>query len=192
MLEDAQPCSLRACSRDDPECGARRGVSLLPLVPAKAGTQHLDSRRSAFTRVFDALCAGMSGRGKPRWSAERRASRVMGRKAPRKRLACRDTARPTGASQAPERLSALRPPSPGARSNDAKPRAQKMRRGNESGCLKSETGMTNRAVGIVYPGCGAARASAKRCAADPGPPRTGTVHASRVYPTCAHLSADLG
>src|SRR5215831_12858956 len=33
----------------------------------------------------------------PRWSAERRASRVMGRKAPRKRLACRDTARPTGA-----------------------------------------------------------------------------------------------
>jgi len=31
----------------------------------------------------------MSGRGRPRWSAERRASRVTGRKAPRKRLACR-------------------------------------------------------------------------------------------------------
>jgi hypothetical protein len=48
-----------------------------------------------------------------RWSAERRASRVMGRKAPRKRLACRVMARKTGASHAPERLSALRPPSIG-------------------------------------------------------------------------------
>src|SRR6516225_6432386 len=37
MLERSQPCSLRACSRDDPECGARRGESLRPLVPAKAG-----------------------------------------------------------------------------------------------------------------------------------------------------------
>jgi hypothetical protein len=46
----------------------------------------------------------------PRWSAERRASRVMGRKAPRKRLACRVTCTPTGVSQTPERLSALRPP----------------------------------------------------------------------------------
>src|SRR5262245_42872033 len=26
MLDRTQPCSLRACSRDDPECGARRGV----------------------------------------------------------------------------------------------------------------------------------------------------------------------
>jgi hypothetical protein len=46
----------------------------------------------------------------PRWSAERRASRVMGRKAPRKRLTRRVMACPTGAA-APERLSALRPPS---------------------------------------------------------------------------------
>jgi hypothetical protein len=30
------------------------------------------------------------------------------------------------------------------------------------------------------------RCRAPRCTADPGPPRTGTVHASRVYPTCAH------
>src|SRR6516164_4333917 len=43
----------------------------------------------------------------PRWSAERRASRVMGRKAPRKRLAYRVMIRPTGAA-APERFSALR------------------------------------------------------------------------------------
>src|SRR5262249_25079182 len=46
----------------------------------------------------------------PRWSAERRASRVMGRKAPRKRPAYRVMIRLTGAA-APERLSALRPPS---------------------------------------------------------------------------------
>src|SRR6266478_5377813 len=58
----------------------------------------------------------------PRWSAERRASRVMGRKAPRKRLVRRVTACPTGASHAPERLSALRPPlDSGERSKVANP-----------------------------------------------------------------------
>jgi hypothetical protein len=36
------------------------------------------------------------------------------------------------------------------------------------------------------------RCSAKRCIADPGPPRTGTVHASRVYPTCAHWAPISG
>src|SRR6516165_4023001 len=36
------------------------------------------------------------GEKPPRWSAERRASHAEGRKAPRKRLACRDTARLTG------------------------------------------------------------------------------------------------
>jgi hypothetical protein len=113
---------LRACSRDDPECGARRGVSLLPLVPAKAGTQLLDSR-----------LRGNERRGKPRWSAERRASRVMGRKAPRKRLACRVISAftrvfdarwraPRVFRRAPERFSALRPPlSPGERSKGANP-----------------------------------------------------------------------
>ena len=56
---------------------------------------------------------------------------VMGRKAPRKRLACRNTARPTGASHAPERLSALRPPlDSGERSKVQTPGA-KTRRGNE-------------------------------------------------------------
>jgi hypothetical protein len=46
----------------------------------------------------------------------------MGRKAPRKRLACRVMARPTGASHAPERLSALRPPLDwGERSKSCKP-----------------------------------------------------------------------
>src|SRR5438876_828313 len=40
------------------------------------------------------------------------------------------------------------------------------------------------------PGCGAARNEVERCAADPGPPRTVTIHASRACPTCSHLSAD--
>jgi hypothetical protein len=34
--------------------------------------------------------------------------------------------------------------------------------------------------------------AAERCTADPGPPRTVTVHASRACLTCAHLSADFG
>src|SRR6266516_7436642 len=44
----------------------------------------------------------------------------------------------------------------------------------------------------MCPGCGATRSRAQRCTADPGPLQTVTVHASRVYPTCAHLRADLG
>src|SRR6516162_2951061 len=84
-------------------------------------------------------------RAKPRWSAERRASRVMGRKAPRKRLAYRvisaftrvfdahDT--PHGCS--PERFSALHPSIRGGEAKSQTPDAE-MRRGNEMGCLKSE------------------------------------------------------
>src|SRR4029077_20898723 len=61
----------------------------------------------------------------PRWSAERRASRVMGRKAPRKRLTRRVMACPTGAA-APERFSALRHPHSGViGAKVAKARAQK-------------------------------------------------------------------
>src|SRR5207253_3964183 len=33
----SRPCSLRACSRDDPECGARRGVLRRRLVTACPG-----------------------------------------------------------------------------------------------------------------------------------------------------------
>src|SRR5437868_12084369 len=63
MLEDAQLRSLRACSRDDPECGARRGVSLLPLVPAKAGTQLLDSReKRARSMYLPRRCGGSRAR----------------------------------------------------------------------------------------------------------------------------------
>jgi hypothetical protein len=40
-------------------------------------------------RVFGERSAAPGSPKPPRWSAERRASRVMGRKAPRKRLTCR-------------------------------------------------------------------------------------------------------
>src|SRR6266699_129075 len=39
MLDDTQPRSLRACSRDDPECGVRRGVLRRLLVTARLGRQ---------------------------------------------------------------------------------------------------------------------------------------------------------
>src|ERR1700747_458819 len=39
MLEHSQPRSLRACSRDDPECGARRGVLRRRLVTVRLGRQ---------------------------------------------------------------------------------------------------------------------------------------------------------
>src|SRR6516164_9646831 len=67
----------------------------------------------------------------PRWSAERRASRVMGRKAPRKRLACRVMCTPNGCRCTRTSLGA--PPTP--RFGLAKQKLQTpdadMRRGNE-------------------------------------------------------------
>src|SRR5262249_14034785 len=129
MLVRSQPLSSRGVSGDDPEGGARRGVLRRRLVtagPGRPGTppaRHYDlAARSSLPgsgRQLPAVIgrrapketeARPRGQKPPRWSAERRASRVMGRKAPRKRLAYRVTIRPTGASHAPERFSALRPP----------------------------------------------------------------------------------
>jgi hypothetical protein len=78
-------------------------------------------------------------------------------------------------SAAPERFSALRPPlDSGERSKVANPGCKNAPR--ERGRLfVRETGMTNGPVGIVCPGCDAARAAAKRCIADPGPPQTAAV-----------------
>src|SRR5215813_14795937 len=105
MLEDRQPRSLRACSRDDPECGARRGVLRRRLVtacpgrPGKSPARHYDlAARSSLNGSGGNAGDGSAAPGEkpPRWSAERRASRVMGRKAPRKRLVRRVMACPTG------------------------------------------------------------------------------------------------
>src|SRR5262244_3543130 len=106
----------RGVSGDDPEGGAGSGVlrrRLVTVRPGRPGTppaRHYDlAARSSLHGSGRQLPAVVGRRAPketearprgpkpPRWSAERRASRVMGRKAPRKRLACRDTARPTGA-----------------------------------------------------------------------------------------------
>ena len=108
--------------------GARRGVlrrRLVTVGPGRPGTppaRHYDlAARSSLHGSGRQLPAVVGRRAPketearprgpkpPRWSAERRASRVMGRKAPCKRLTCRVMACPTGAA-APERFSALRPP----------------------------------------------------------------------------------
>src|SRR5947208_9148560 len=119
MLEDAQPRSLRACSRDDPECGARRGVlrrRLVTVRPGRCGTppsRHYDlAARSSLCgscvmRETEARGPSAQNRhgGAPRgerpatWDARRLA----------RRLEYRVRIRRTGAA-APERLSALRPP----------------------------------------------------------------------------------
>src|SRR3989442_15792645 len=85
----------------------------------------------------------------PRWSAERRASRVMGRKAPRKRLAYRVISaftRVFDAQDTPHGCSAEHPnvsrrsAHPSIRVGEARLQTPgaKTRRGNEMGCLKSE------------------------------------------------------
>src|SRR5262249_30496426 len=78
---------------------------------------------------------------------------------------------PTGASHAPERLSALRPPlDSGERSKDANPRAQKMRRGNEEVCVleivrpgmeDSESAEKQENTGIDQPARAAAKARSR-------------------------------
>src|SRR5215471_12682871 len=97
-----QPRSLRACSRDDPECGARRGV-LRRAARNRSSREARDPARQALRPGCEELAARIRrqmpavvgrrapketearprGPKPPRWSAERRASRVMGRKAPR-------------------------------------------------------------------------------------------------------------
>src|SRR5262249_34693269 len=88
--------------RRHPEGGARRGVPRRRLVtaglgrPGKSPARHYDlAARSSLHgsgRQLPAVVgrrapketeAGPRGLNPPRWSAERRASRVMGRKAPR-------------------------------------------------------------------------------------------------------------
>src|SRR5262249_30423972 len=86
MLEHSQPRSLRACSRDDPECGARRGVLRQRLVtacpgrPGKSPARHYDlAARSSLNGSGGNAGEGSAAPGEksPRWSAERRASRVI-------------------------------------------------------------------------------------------------------------------
>src|SRR6266571_7582156 len=153
MLGRVQPRSLRASSGSDLK--TERGVASCgsgsqPFAPGEArdparqalrpGCEELAARirrqmpAVVWRRAPKETEARPRGPKPPRWSAERRASRVMGRKAPRKRLACRVISAfharlvtrrrhaPWVFRRAPERLSALRPPLfAGERSNDANP-----------------------------------------------------------------------
>ena len=120
-----------------------RLVTARPGRPGKSPARHYDlAARSSLNGSKPAEASATAGAGdgsaapgekSPRWSAERRASRVMGRKAPRKRLACRVISAftrvfdarwhaPRVFRRAPERLSALRPPlGSGERSKVANP-----------------------------------------------------------------------
>src|SRR5262245_54138804 len=138
----SHPRSSRGVSGDDPEGGAGSGVlrrRLITVRPGRPGTpppRHYDlAARSSLHgsgRQLPAVVGrraprrrkrGPEAQKPPRWSAERRASRVKGPKAPRK---APGVPRYVHASRvfrrAPERLSALRPPLfPGERSKGANP-----------------------------------------------------------------------
>jgi hypothetical protein len=98
ILMTPQPRSSRGVSGDGPEGGARRGVLRLRLVTAGLGrhghrppgntTRAARSSLHALRRQCRSRKRGAGAQKSPRWSAERRASCVIGREAPRKRLAC--------------------------------------------------------------------------------------------------------
>src|SRR5215831_16874929 len=144
MLDRTQPRSLRACSRDDPEDGARRGVPRRRLVTVAPGGDgkppagHYDpdagssaatepnlpkrklrrgsGERSAAPKPKIATVRAPGG-GRPPYGDARRLARC---------LACPDSAGPTDASQASVRLSALRHPFVGvARSQKQNPGAKR-------------------------------------------------------------------
>src|SRR5215472_15651515 len=143
MLEYSQPRSLRACSRDDPECGARRGVLRRRLVtvrpgrPGKPPARHYDlAARSSLHGSGGNAGDGSAAPGEKTATVERReasvprygtqgASQAPG--VPRhKRVHARLVTRRGHAqrvlSAAPERFSALRPPlDSGWRSKGANP-----------------------------------------------------------------------
>jgi hypothetical protein len=111
---------IEGVSGDDPEGGAGSGVlrqrlvTVCPGRPGKPPARHYDlAARSSLHGSGGNAGDGSAAPGEkpPRWSAERRASRVMGRKAPRKRLACRVMCRPNGCL-ARTRTSLGAPPTP--------------------------------------------------------------------------------
>ena len=117
---DSHPRSSRGVSGDDPEGGAGSGVLRQRLVtarpgrPGKSPARHYDlAARSSLHGSGGNVGEGSAAPGEkpPRWSAERRASRVMGRKAPRKRLVRRVMAYLTGVPPS-TRTSLGAPPTP--------------------------------------------------------------------------------
>src|SRR5215469_13765328 len=157
ILQPSHPRSLRGVVRRHPEGGAGSGV-LRPAACNRSPREVREVARQALRPGCEELAARIRrqlpavvgrrapketearprGPKPPRWSAERRASRVMGRKAPRKAPdmprygmsnGCRCTRTFLGA-----------PPTPRLGVSEAKMQTlgADMRRGNEMGCLKSE------------------------------------------------------
>src|SRR5919198_4732411 len=120
-IDGEQPCSLRACSRDDPECGARCGVlrrRLVTVVPGGTGPRPPGTK----TWLRGARCTdsgGNAGDGSADPGAKNRHGGAPGGVRPAswdarrlaRRLACRVTCTPTGAPPStPTSLGA--PPTP--------------------------------------------------------------------------------
>src|SRR3981189_165379 len=110
---------MRGVSGDDPEGGAGSGVPRLRRVPAGRGRSGTPPARHDDLAARSSLHgsggnagdgSAAPGRKSPRWSAERRASRVMGRAAPHQR----GWSRLASATTTQVRLSALRPPLAGS------------------------------------------------------------------------------
>ena len=145
---DGHPCSSRGVFRRRSIGGARCGVLRLRLVTAPREVRG-PRPPSTTTWLRGARCTGCGGNAadgsaapghkSPRWSAERRASYVTGRRAPRKRP---DALRHCASHRVPLHPGACRRSAhPSGVGIDFTPRAR-MRRGNElgcvSGCLTSE------------------------------------------------------
>src|SRR5258706_10278315 len=136
----SQPRSSKGVLWRHPEDGARRGVlrrRLWNRCPGRHGTPpagHYDpDARSSLTDPDASPVRQARDRSlkPPRWSAGRRASRVMGRKAPRKAPGLPRQVQAHGClASTRTSLGAPPPLSPGERSKRKKPRAQKTRRGN--------------------------------------------------------------
>ena len=141
--------SFGACSRAIPECGARSGVlrrRLWNRSPREVRHPALRALRPGCEELAVTDPAQMPVREardrspkSPRWSAGRRASRVMGRKAPRQAPGLPRQVQAHGCL-ASTRTSLGAPPPLDRREakRQSKTPAQKTRRGNEMGCLKSE------------------------------------------------------
>ena len=155
MLEGSQPRSLRACSRDDPECGARRGVlrraarnrsprearevarqALRPGCEELAARIRVMPETEARPRVKNRHGGAPRGERPASWDARRLA----------RRLACRVVSAFTRvfdalwhAQRVPLHPTTLGAPPTLIGVSEAKVQSPdaKMRRGNEMGCLTS-------------------------------------------------------
>src|SRR5260370_40513272 len=136
----------RACSRDDREDGARRGVLRQRLITAVAGGTG-PRQPGTTTRTRGARC-NRSGANAGEGSAgpEPKIATVERREAGVRRHGTQGAslgawpaasrAGPTGASQAPDDSRRSATPLSGDAKRQSKTRAQKTRRGNEGSCLE--------------------------------------------------------